>query len=139
MNFHKKYKRVTPWWRPITAEFLLLKSHSEFTGIFNYEYEDKYVQITKNGVITAKAGFRWSASGPTWDTKSSRRASCIHDCLYYLSQKGVFNIADSDRLKRLADNLLYSIAIADGMWLCRATAWYKALDAHGHKAWNKRL
>lgn len=136
MNFHSKYKKVTPWYRPVTAEFELKISHSRFIGLFDYEYEDDFIKLTKSGFLTIKNGFAWGASGPTLDTKSSREASCVHDALYHLSDFGVFVGKDSRLLRRFSDDLLYKICIENGMWRWRAKMWLRALEIFGGIAWE---
>ena len=134
--FHRKYKKVSSWWKVIRAEFELLEDYTELTPIMNYEYEDNKVYIKKNGLMTVKKGFRWGASGPTWDTKSTRRASCLHDAIFYLSDKKVFAGERSTRVMKLANTYMYELLIADGMWKWRALAWYKTLDKASWMAWE---
>lgn len=136
MNFHKKYKINTPWWRFITTEFELLYNHQRMTGLFNYDYDDEFVRIERNGMVTAKNGFIFGASGPTIDTRSSREASCIHDAIYHLSKVGLFKGKDSDRMREIADELLFRVCIENSMWRLRAKVWLKVLDMFGGIAWE---
>lgn len=59
MYFHKKYKINTPWWRFITAEFELLYNHQRMTGLFNYDYDDEFVRIQRDGIITLVHQFKY--------------------------------------------------------------------------------
>jgi putative lipase involved disintegration of autophagic bodies len=139
MYFHKKYKKITPWWRFVTAEFKLLYDHTRMTNIFGYSFEDDFVKLEKSGLLTVKDCFDWGASGPTIDTESSREASLIHDAIYHLSNIGIFKGKKSDKMKELADELLYKICIENGMYKWRAKAWLKALDMFGDAAWEKGI
>lgn len=136
MNFHQKYKKISSWWKFIRQEFELKEDHSRMTLIFNKPYEDDQVKLNKNGLLTVKSVFKWGASGPTIDTKSSREASCIHDALYYLSDKGLFEGEDSRKMREISDKLLYKICIENKMYRWRAKAWLKSLQTFGGIAWE---
>ena len=136
MNFHKKYIKLTPWWRPVTAEFNLKINHCIFINLFESQYDDEFIKIDKAGFMTIKAGFIWGASGPTIDSKSSRLASCVHDGLYHLSDMGLFKGSKSREMRQFSDDLLYKICLEEGMWKWRAKAWLKALEIFGGSAWE---
>lgn len=135
-SFHNKYKKISPWWKFIRQEFELLEPHTERGPVWGYEYEDDQVKLTANGFITAKVGFRWGASGPTIDTKSSRRASCFHDAYFYLSDKGIFKGARSKKILNVVNLYMHQMMIQDGMWEYRANAWFNSLDKFSHYAWE---
>jgi len=139
MNFHKTYTRISPWWIFIRQEFVLEITHHRQTLIFNKSYDDNNVALRKNGLLTIKPGFDFGASGPTIDTKSSREASCVHDAVYYLADKGVFEGDSSQKMRGIADDLLYKICIENGMWKFRAKAWLKTLTIFGGFAWESDL
>jgi len=120
----------------MTAEFELLEDFTIFIALFGFEFEYGSVKITSDGFLTIKKGFRWGASGPTFDTKSSRRASCAHDALYYLSDWGLFLGRHSKDMRQFSDDLLYKMCIQDGMWKFRAKAWLKSLEIFGGLAWE---
>lgn len=136
MKFHSKYKKVSPWWRFIRQEFKLLIPHVEYVGIHDIEYNDDFVSLTKDGMLMVKKGFLWGASGPTIDTKSSRRASLIHDALYHLSDMDVFKGKESRKMREISDNLLYKICLEDGMYKWRAKMWLETLEIFGGFAWE---
>lgn len=139
MNFHYKYNRISPWWRFIRQEFELIIAHREETGICGYIYDDKKVSLDIYGEIVIKPAFYWGASGPTIDTKSSRRGSCVHDALFYLSDKGVFQGNSSKIILGRANKLIYNMCIEDGMFYWRAKGWYKALQFASGSAWEANL
>jgi hypothetical protein len=137
MNFHKKYKKISPWWKFIRQEFELTISHVEKTPIIGYSYEDKKVKLTKTGFITLKEGFKWGASSFTIDTKSSRRGSCSHDGFFYLSDMGVFKGPESYSIMHQANDYMYSVLLEDGMYEWRAKGWYEGLEFGSESSWEK--
>lgn len=145
MNFHKKYKRTTPWWRCFTAEYKMIAMHSEKTGILGFEYEDNLVKLTKNGILTVYPDFPFSASGPTLDRifgffkrrmRKIRRAVCFHDAGYYMSQMGVFEGAKSKYIKQKFDDMFYDMLIEDGVWSLRSKIWEKSVEKFGDSSWG---
>jgi len=139
MNFHKKYKKISPWWKFIRQEFVLEVCHHRQTLILNKQFEDDKVALRKNGLLTVKAGFDFGASGPTIDTRSSREASCVHDAIYYLSDKGLFKGDDSMKMRGIADKLLYKICRENGMFQWRAKSWLRTLEIFGGISWESEL
>lgn len=139
MSFHKTYTRVSPWWIFIRQEFILESAHHRQTLILNKSFDDHKVMLRRNGLLTVKPGFDFGASGPTIDTPSSTEASCVHDALYYLSSKGVFEGENSEKMRGIADKLLYRICIENGMWKWRAKMWLKTLTIFGGFAWESDL
>ena len=135
-DFHKIYKRNTPWWRVINAEFELIEPYHRFIGLFGYEYEDEYVCLCKNGYLIIKPNFRWGASGLTIDNKSTREASLVHDALYHLSDTGLFSGKKSEEIRGFSDSLLYKILIENGTWSVRAKMWLYAVDTFGDSYWE---
>jgi len=123
----------------IRQEFVLEFTHHRHTLIFNKPFKDDKVELRKNGLLTIKPGFGFGADGPTIDTKSSREASCVHDAIYYLSDKGHFEGENSQKMRGIADKLLYNICLENGMWKWRAKAWLKTLEIFGGFSWESEL
>lgn len=74
--------------------------------------------------LTIERGYCWDgASGPTWDSRSSMRASLVHDALYQLMRLGVL----PEACREMADQALYDLCVEDGMFRPRAWAWWKAV------------
>ena len=134
MSFHDKYERLNCFL--FNAEFRLTETVAYPTGIVGYEYEDKLVKINKLGLVTIKKGFRFSASGPTFDNKSSREAALVHDAIYYLSRKSVFKGVNSKKVRLAADELFYSMLVQNGMWVWRAKLWYQSVRSFGWTSWE---
>lgn len=94
--------------------------------------EHDFITITPSGQLITEQGYAWDgASGLTFDTKSSMRASLFHDALYQLMRDGLL---DREVYREPADALLRDIGIEDKMWGWRARAWYKALRIGGKAA-----
>lgn len=89
----------------------------------------------KDGYLTAKAGFGWDgASGPTYDTKSTRRGVLLHDIIYRLIRQRLL----PPEVKLLADKIMHFVMIKDGMWEWRANGWYKSVSEFGDSSINPR-
>jgi len=97
-----------------------------------------YISLTTKGVLTVYAGYGSDlASGPTINTKSSRRGAVFHDALYELMRQGLLDI----KWREKADRVLYITTIKDDMWQWRAKLWYKGLqiaDGKAAKTENKK-
>ena len=97
------------------------------TAIKNYEFEDTYFKLFKNGELIIFAGYAWDGASGAVNTNDFVLASLVHDVLY-----------QSMRLKLLphpirpyADKLLLDIARANGMGWIRAHYSYLAVRAVG--------
>lgn len=84
----------------------------------------EFISINEWRRLRIESGYAWDGpSGPTWDTKSSLRASLVHDALYQLIRLGKIPM----KCKASADELLYTIGAADGMYKWRAWMWYQGV------------
>lgn len=84
------------------------------------EVNHNFLRLTLNGELIIKAGYAWDGpSGPTIDTKSSMRASLVHDVLYQLMREELIGMHN----RPIADELLYQLCLEDGMWKWRAWFW----------------
>lgn len=98
------------------------------TGITGFRGGNEWIQISTDGVVAIRSGYAWDGpSGPTFDTKSTMRASLLHDALYQLIIEGVVSV--DQRLS--ADDELYRVLIEDGCWRIRAKAWLLAVNHFG--------
>ena len=72
----------------------------------NVVIDTKYISIDKNGLLIILEGYAWDgASGPTYDSKNSMRASLVHDALYQLMRMGLLVSGYRDE----ADNEFYDM------------------------------
>jgi len=95
------------------------------TDVLGYDVRFKNkLRLEPNGKLTITDSFGFDGgSGPTVDTKSSMRATAVHDAGYCLERAGL--IPEKERIK--FDAMLRDIAIFDGMWRWRAWSWYWAV------------
>lgn len=116
-----KYQLADPYWIQ--------------TDIMGKEYRiDGYIRLNDTGILYIYRGYAWDgASGPTYDSKSSMRASLIHDALYQLMGE----YPELMKWRLYADDLLYKICREDGMWPFRAYLWKKAVNWFGEDAAEK--
>lgn len=114
------------------------------------ETGNKYVTASNGGFLLIRAGYAWDgASGPTIDTKSTMRASLVHDALYQLIREGY--LPADDLTYKLADAELRRILVEDSRsaggllsWLQNGwgsvRAWYyeRAVNRFGKKHNNDK-
>lgn len=87
------------------------------------DYSGDFLSVS-GSALTIEKGYAWDgASGPTWDSKSSMRASLVHDALYQLTRLGV--LPEASRV--FSDDTLYQLCVEDGMFKPRAWSWWKAV------------
>lgn len=84
------------------------------------------------GELRVHAGFVCDfASGPTYNTNDSVKASVAHDALYRMSR---YHVLGPD-LRDEADELFYRILRQDGMYEWRARMWFRAVREFGESAY----
>lgn len=94
--------------------------------------KEKFIELDTAGILRVKAGYAWDGpSGPTIDTKDFMRGSLVHDALYQLMRDGLL---DERTYKDVADNILRSICIEDGMSHIRAWWVYEGVKHFGTSA-----
>lgn len=83
-----------------------------------------FITLSALGKLLIRSGYAWDgASGPTFDTRNSKRASLVHDALYQLMREEMLSLHN----RPIADRLFYDICIEDGMFRWRAWLWYQAV------------
>jgi len=94
----------------------------------------KFLTLLPSGLLFIAAGYAWDgASGPTYDSTNSIRASLIHDALYQLIRMGLLPRS----LRPMIDRLFYDILREDQMWWIRAKIWYRSVRKLGWMAVGK--
>ena len=79
-------------------------------------------------ILTLANGYEWDgASGPTFDSEDSQRASAVHDALYTLIEAGIL----PDSVRKPADKEFLRILREDGMGFLRRRAWYRVVRRFG--------
>lgn len=82
------------------------------------------ITLTMDGLLTVHAGYASDlASGPTFNTKSSRRGAVFHDALYELMRQELLAL----EWRVPVDHLLIAVVKIDGMYAWRAWYWTKGL------------
>lgn len=96
------------------------------TGITpDQRIETEWLTLDVDGTLTIRAGYAWDgASGPTYDSKSSMRASLVHDAIFQLCR---LRLLDADKWRKTADEMFHAICVQDGMLAPRAWLWYHAV------------
>lgn len=112
-------------------KYSLWGTYTVLTSITGFEVDHRLFKIDRDGWLTIFEDYPWDgASGPTWDTSSSVRASLVHDALYEMMRLGLL----PQSCFAAANFELYLIAVEDGMWEWRARLWRVALDKCGRAA-----
>lgn len=85
----------------------------------------EWISLDKDGLLIIAVGYAWDGpSGPTIDTKTGMRGSCIHDAFFQLMRLGLL----SQNNFHPANKELYSILLEDGMWKFRAWIWFTGVE-----------
>lgn len=89
----------------------------------------QFIKLDLLGNLTIEAGYAWDGpSGPTIDTKNFMRGSLVHDALYQLMRDGYLNVYAN---KELADKILQTLCLEDGMSMLRAWWVYQGVKHFG--------
>lgn len=92
------------------------------------------VNLSIDGTLFIQKGYCWDgASGPTFDTQSSMRASLIHDALYQICRQPKVSVLLRKIIKAVGDGLLQKLMIEDGAWKWRAKLWRWAVSTFGSR------
>lgn len=107
-------------------KYQFTRDYSCFTGILlPQDIIRDFYTLTANGWCHIKKGYAWDgASGPTFDTKDSMRASAIHDCY---CQAAKDRLIDYKIVAPHYHKVFRDICVEDGMWGARAWAWHHAV------------
>ena len=107
----RKYKYQLMYYYTIDTNIKSFKKFADGPGGF--------CSIFGDGRLVVCKGYCWDgASGPTIDTKSTMRASLVHDALYQLMREGIIPFSEVAKV----DDLFHQILLEDGM--SRFRAWY---------------
>lgn len=88
----------------------------------------EWMTLTPTGWLTLRKGYAWNgASGPTFDSLSSMRASAVHDAIYQFIRLGLL----SRGCKGIADQILHDLCTIDGMIPLRADMWEEGVHWFG--------
>lgn len=106
-------------------KYQLAQRYSLATPIFPHaDIVHPLFELTMEGQLTVYYAYAWNGpSGPTRDSKSSMRASLIHDVLYQCMRMKLLKITWRDEV----DDLFWRVLREDGMWRWRAWLWWRAV------------
>ncbi len=83
-----------------------------------------FIDLSADGTLTVKRGYAWDgASGPTFDSRSSMRGSCLHDALYQMMRLSLL----PQSCREAADDAFSSCLRQDGMGKLRRWYWLRGL------------
>lgn len=106
-------------------KYQLAQEYSLQTPIKGTHIEDEYFLLLDDGLLTIRKGYAWDgASGPTIDTKSSMRASLVHDVFCQVMRDKRLAFIWQNHVNRL----FYTHCVEDGMWKWRAAMWHLAVE-----------
>lgn len=107
-------------------KYQLAQGYTCATPITGSHIVDEYYELREDGTLIVYKGYAWDgASGPTYDSKSSMRASLVHDvfCQMMRAEQLSYDLWQ-DKV-----NLLFEHhCIEDQMWPLRAKLWYRAVE-----------
>jgi hypothetical protein len=107
-------------------KYQLRDTYSVKVGIYPKQaLSTHWLALDCDGNLTIAEGYAWDgASGPTWDSKCSMRASLVHDALYQLMR---LELLSAEKYRPVADALFKRMCVQDKMWRIRAAAWHWAV------------
>jgi hypothetical protein len=96
----------------------------EMRGAVEFPVSTDWLEFDSDGLLKIRAGYAWDgASGPTFDSKSSMRASLVHDVFYQMTRLGHI----SQEWRPVIDKVFHRMCVEDGMLTPRAWLWYHAV------------
>jgi len=112
-------------------KYQLCRNYTINTGIKDLVFDIKspYIDLSKHGMLTIRAGYAWDGATCAIDTKNFMRGSLVHDALYQLIDEKYLD----QKYRLSADKLLFRILRADGMGWFRSKLVYFGVRIFGEK------
>ena len=133
-----KYKKLVPWWKFWARwKYELLEDYECMTNILGLRAAiSTYATLYPSGKIAVNSGYRWDgASGPTWDTVSTMRASLEHDVFYQMMRLELL----PQEFAPIADVRFRNVLVEDGCSRLRAWYYYHGVNnCFAHRAAKPR-
>lgn len=107
-------------------KYQLAQDYLISTPIVGTVIVDDYFTLNMNGDLIIYRGYAWDgASGPTFDTASSMRASLVHDVFCQVMRDKRLSY---EKWQNEVNDLFEKMCIDDGMWAWRAKLWHAAVE-----------
>lgn len=107
-------------------KYQLAQDYLISTPIVGTVIVDDYFTLNMNGDLIIYRGYAWDgASGPTFDTASSMRASLVHDVFCQVMRDKRLSY---EKWQNKVNDLFEKMCIEDGMWAWRAKLWHAAVE-----------
>lgn len=108
------------------CKYQLAETYICQTPITGEHIEDDQFTLQEDGTLVINKGFAWDgASGPTFDSASSMRASLVHDVFCVAMRDGRLSY---EKWQDKVNDLFRDQCIEDGMWHWRANLWHAAVE-----------
>ena len=107
-------------------KYQLARDFAIQTPIIGEVVEDDFFHLSEDGLLQVKKGYAWDgASGPTFDTKSSMKASMVHDVFCVAMRDHRLSY---DKWQDKVNAFFRQMCIDAGMWEWRAKLWHAAVE-----------
>ena len=124
-----QYREVV-WKYTLTLPFVLELPPKIIRAIHTDMLPETYLAVGDPHLLISE-GYSWDgASGPTWDTDGTMRASLVHDALYQMMRIGALD----GRYRAKVDRLFRRHLREDGVNLVRRWVWYRTVRWLGGKS-----
>ena len=108
------------------CKYQLAETYIVSTPITGERIEDDQFTLQEDGTLIVNKGFAWDgASGPTFDSASSMRASLVHDVFCIAMRDGRLSY---EKWQDQVNELFRTHCKEDGMWHWRAGLWHAAVE-----------
>ena len=91
------------------------------------DIDAEFYTLLETGLLTIRKGYAWDFDTLAIDSRKSKRASLIHDCLYQMMWRGEL----SKGQRSAADYEYYKALVEDGFWEPWANLRFKAVRRFG--------
>lgn len=119
------YRNLHPWKRELLRGYAIKLPESLWQA--ERAFDTDYLSLGELQLVV-KVGYAWDdASGPTYDSDSTLRATLVHDACYQLLRLNMLR----HTAKVAVDQWFHDLLIEDGMSRFRAWYWLKGVRWFG--------
>lgn len=102
-------------------KYQLRRDYSVMTPIKGVTIVHDFFVLRVDGLLTIRRGYAWDgASGPVFNTPSSRRGTLVHDALCQAMRAGLLPV----EWQASVHEFMRVVFVQDGMWAWRASVWH---------------